>query len=401
MITAITIRNFKSIQEVIQLPLGRFHILVGANASGKSTFLDALHFVHDCLEVGPRKAVEKRGISDLDDLTFMRRGGDIHIELWFDGASLRDAQKENLLQYRLSIGKDDRLGVCLRDEFLKQHRKKLLVRTRAAIYIEAAHTFKLLGKTENGEDFYKREDSLFKKDSFVFGMDKSTLSLTPPDDKRYPTANAVKRFLMQGVRYIQLNSLAMRLPCPATRGTELELDGSNLARVVGRLRSNATPDDAVTQWTHHLRYALPSLQEIGWDRRAADNAEFLVLKYKNGLACPSWLTSDGTLRMLALTLPAFLPATQPCIYMVEEPENGVHPKALEIIIRALATIPDAQVLVATHSPLVVQQVDLEQLLCFSATPGGSRIQPGPQHPAIQEWDGTPDLATIFSAGILG
>lgn len=401
MITAITIRNFKSIQEVVTLPLGDFHVLVGPNASGKSTFLDALHFVRDCLDVGPLNAVEKRGISDLNDLTFMRGGGDIIIELWFDGASLVDSQEGTLLQYTLSIGKDDLLGVCLRDESLQQYAKGRS--GKPVVPSGTARPRRLLGKTSKGSDFYQREDGRYQ-DSFVFGMDKSTLSLTPPDDKRYPTANAVKRFLKQGIRYIQLNSPAMRLPCPATRGTELELDGTNLARVVGRLRASSTqstPNDAITQWTNHLRYALPSLQEIGWDRRAADNAEYLVLKYDNGLECPSWLTSDGTLRMLALTLPAFLPATQPCIYMVEEPENGVHPKALEIIIRALATIPNAQVLVATHSPLVVQLVDVAQLLCFSATQAGSRIQPGPQHPALKGWDGTPDLATIFSAGILG
>ena len=240
MITAITIRNFKSIQEVVNLPLGGFHILVGPNASGKSTFLDALHFVRDCLDVGPLKAVEKA---------------------------------------------------------------------------------RAVGRLQRNNSTLQNRGDLFK------------------------------------------------------------------------------PSDAITEWTDHLRYALPSLQEIGWDRRGADNAEFLVLKYDNGLECPSWLTSDGTLRMLALTLPAFLP-TQPGIYMVEEPENGVHPKGIEIILNALGTIPDAQVLVATHSPLVVQQVGVEKLLCFSATPNGSRIMPGSQHPALKEWDGTPDLATIFSAGIL-
>ena len=70
MIVGITIRNFRSIREVVNLPLGRFHVLVGPNASGKSTFLDALHFVRDCLDVGPLKAVEKRGVPDFDDLTF-------------------------------------------------------------------------------------------------------------------------------------------------------------------------------------------------------------------------------------------------------------------------------------------------------------------------------------------
>ncbi|MBF0401799.1 MAG: AAA family ATPase [Magnetococcales bacterium] len=400
MIIGITIRNFKSIREVVSLRLSNFHVLVGANGSGKSTFLDALHFVRDCLDVGPLQAVEKRSIPDFNDLTFMRRGGEIQMEFWFDGASLLESQKENLLHYKVSIGKDERLGISWREESLNQYSKSWQQKGAPFTFSAQVKPRRLLGKTSKGTDFYQRENGRYQ-DSFVFGMDKSTLSLTPPDSERYPTANAVKQFLMQGIRYIQLNSASMRLPCPATRGTGLELDGTNLARVVGHQQKICTMVPTLTHWTEHLRYALPSLQEIAWDRREADNAEFLVLKYDNGLECPSWLTSDGTLRMLALTLPAFLPG-QSGIYMVEEPENGVHPKGLEIIFRALSTIPDAQVLVATHSPLVVQQADLEQLLCFSATSDGSCIMAGPDHPRLKEWDRTtPDLAAIFSAGILG
>ena len=235
---------------------------------------------------------------------------------------------------------------------------------------------------------------------------------------------------MQGIRFIQLNSRAMREPCPATRPTELQSDGTNLARVVGSLLKNGgladlagvtkrTPrtvrgdrprgawpdrlkfaDKALDEWTVHLRYAIEDLEEIGWATREPDNAEYLVLKYKDGLTCPSWLLSDGTLRMLALTLPAFLPATAR-IYMVEEPEDGVHPKALEIILKALAAIPNAQVFIATHSPLVVQQEGIEPLLCFSRDARGVRVTKGSHHPAFSNWNGVPDLASIFSSRVLG
>jgi predicted ATPase len=265
---------------------------------------------------------------------------------------------------------------------------------------------RLLGKTSKGTDFYAREKGSYQ-DSFNFGQEKLTLGLTPPDEERYPTANAVRTFLMQGVRYIQLNSPAMRLPCPATRSTGLDLDGTNLARVVGRLLGAngeqvpywAEPGTPVAHWTAHLRYALPDLVNIGWARRQADNAEYLLLRYENGLEAPSWVLSDGTLRMLALTIPAFLPA-ESAVYMVEEPENGVHPKALEIILRSLSSIPGAQMLLATHSPFVVQQCGVEPLLCFSRDEQGTHVTPGSDHPIMKKWDGTPDLGIVFAAGVL-
>lgn len=410
MIIGISIRNFKAIKNLGRvLPLQRFHVLVGPNASGKSTFLDAIDFVRDCLQQGPRRAVEMR-VPEFRDLTFMRKGGTIIIEFWLDIGTILPSQANNYIHYRLAIREDEKLGVCVDDESLKQFAKSWFSATRKPFEVSAKVTpRRLLGKTSKGTDFYQREVGSYQ-DSFNFGLDKLTLSAVPPDIERYPTANAVRTFLMQSIRYIQLNSRAMRDPCPATRPTELELDGTNLARVVGRLHGKCNGSDrregavhypdTLRRWTDHLHYALPGLREIGWAKREPDNAEYIVLKYENGLECPSWLVSDGTLRMLALTLLAFLPPDTG-IYMVEEPENGVHPKGLEIILRSLSTIPAAQMLLATHSPLVVQQLGKEPLLCFTYADDGTKIHTTQDHPALSEWDGTPDLATIFAMGILG
>ncbi|MCL6635471.1 MAG: AAA family ATPase [Peptococcaceae bacterium] len=408
MIAGITIKNFKAIKFLDRLSLGRFHVLVGPNASGKSTFLDVIEFVKDCIEYGPRRAVELR-VPEFRDLTFMRQGGVIEIELWLDMGRTLPSQQENFLLYRLAVRDDEQLGVCIEDEILKQFSKSWLPSGKNFEFSPKVKPRRLLGKTQNGTDFYQREDRNYQ-DVFTFGLDKPALSFTPADEKRYPTANAVKRFLMQGIQYIQLNSRAMREPCPATSPAELELDGTNLPRVVGLLRgsNNGTSRggdgnnrlEALERWTDHLRYAIEDIEEIGWAKRDPDNAEYIVLKYKNGLECPNWLLSDGTLRMLALTLLSFLPP-RPGIYMVEEPENGVHPRALEVIIRSLSAVPGVQMLVATHSPLVVQQVGIKPLLVFSRDGEGTHVIPGSNHPELVEWDGVPDLATVFASGVLG
>lgn len=406
MIIGLTIKNYKGICELINLPLSGFHVLVGPNGVGKTTFLDAIDFVRDCLVQGPSAAVETRHIADFNDLTWLRRGGVIEIELWLDMSAQRPELTESVLNYRLAIRADATMGVCVEEELLRQYSKAWLPTGQTLAFSANVKPKRLLGKTAKGTDFYTREKGSYQ-DSFNFGLDKLTLGLTPPDEDRYPTANAVRKFLAQGVRYIQLNSPAMRLPCAATRTVELDLDGSNLARVVGRLLSAngglgpywAADDSPVQRWTEHMKFALPDLDRIGWARRQADNAEYLLLRYANGLEAPSWVLSDGTLRMMALTIPAFLPP-DPAVYMVEEPENGVHPKALEIILRSLSTIPSAQMLLATHSPFVVQQCGVEPLLCFSRDDQGTHIIRGSDHPLLQSWDGSPDLGIVFAAGVL-
>ena len=118
MIVGISIRNFRGIRLLENLELKPFQVLVGPNASGKSTFLDTIDFVRDCLAHGPRQAVELRNIPDFDDLTFNRQGGKVEIELWLDMGDILPIQQGNLLRYTVSIRKDDRLGTCMDGELL-------------------------------------------------------------------------------------------------------------------------------------------------------------------------------------------------------------------------------------------------------------------------------------------
>ncbi len=393
-IQSIGIKNFRVIHSIPGLAMRRFHVLVGPNASGKTTFLDTFDFVADCLRESPLTAVEKRA-PEFRDLTYERRGGSIEFKFMIDATKLGLGGEHNRLEYQLVLAENENLGVRVEKEDLYRIPAK-------------GKRKRLLGKTKGGNDLYRREEGTYQ-DTFTFGPDRLALAMTPADETRYPTANALKKFLTKGIRYVQLNSRAMRQPCPATRPTDLELDGTNLARVVGRLignkgnrkkRNAGTRSEILKRWTAHLRYAIENLAEIGWDSREPDNAEYIKLKYDDGFECPSWLVSDGTLRMLALTLIAFMPP-EPGVYLIEEPENGVHPKALEVIVRSLSTIPGGQVLVATHSPLVVQQVGREALLCFSRGVAGTSIVHGPFHPRLEEWEGVPDLATIHASGILG
>ncbi len=81
---------------------------------------------------------------------------------------------------------------------------------------------------------------------------------------------------------------------------------------------------------------LPDLEAIRAVERPDDRHCYLMLRFAGGLEVPSWRTSDGTLRLLALTLLAYLPEP-PGISLIEEPENGVHPQAVAAIVQSLSS----------------------------------------------------------------
>ncbi len=89
-------------------------------------------------------------------------------------------------------------------------------------------------------------------------------------------------------------------------------------------------------------------------------------------------------------------------YLIEEPENGLHPLAIQVVHEALSKPPaNSQVLCATHSPIFLAQTDLEHALVFRRAPEGSAIvRRAPEIPELQEWTGRVNLVDLFVTGVL-
>ena len=176
-------------------------------------------------------------------------------------------------------------------------------------------------------------------------------------------------------------------------------DGSNLPWVVTRLRREHP--DRHRAWVAHLRTALPDLVDITTVERPEDRHCYMIYEYAEGLKVPSWLVSDGTLRLTALTLPAYL-ADLEGIYLIEEPENGIHPRAVATVYDSLSSVYEAQVLLATHSPVVLNAASMDAVLCFAKDDAGSTdIVLGSEHPALRQWQGDVDPGTLLASGVLG
>jgi hypothetical protein len=260
---------------------------------------------------------------------------------------------------------------------------------------------KVVTKKHGGNDYFMSETTKWNN-PFRLGPRKLALSGLPEDAERFPVATWVRRVLAEGISALGLDSRALRRAAPPLRKdkTHLRSDGSNLPWVVRGLR---TQDPAAhEQWVRHVRTALPDLAEIKTTVREDDKHCYLTVVYDSGLEAPSWTVSDGTLRMLALTLLAYLPPDdlRP-VYLVEEPENGIHPQAVEAVTQALASSYDRQILCATHSPVMVAQVEPRQMLCFARDEhGAADVIRGDQHPRLKEWQRDVDLGTLFAAGVL-
>lgn len=417
MIVLIHVRNFRALHAV-SVPLSPFQVLVGPNASGKSTFFDALALVRDIMQLGLESAVYgnvRVGVpmraADPRELTWGRQGEPIELAVVAQIPTHLQSEKQpyRTLRYELSVDTNDlhfaneTLWLCPDggDEPLPQ-------RTLFPMDPPNAHSIittktprgwrKTVSKTESGNDYFRAENTDWNN-MFRFGTSKSALANLPEDETRFPIAIWFKRLLMEETYVLSLNADAMRLPSPAGSSSNLLPDGSNLPWAVHRLETENP--ERLEDWVDHIRTSLRDVRAIHTREKAEDRSRYLEVEYANGLKVPSWLLSDGTLRMLALTSLAYAPSS-PRTILIEEPENGIHPQAIETVLQSLQSVYDAQVFLATHSPIVLSLLRSDQLLCFGKTASGAvDIVPGSQHPRLKEWKAAVHLGDLLATGVLG
>ena len=421
MIRSIEIKNLRALRYV-DLELRPFQIVVGPNGSGKSTFLDAINMVRDILNVGVDRTLQGDRISgvpiraiDPRDISWMRSGEDVEIALTSDVPE--DVQKGyRFCRYEIALSTTGEPRLRTENFWLcrdlprpsKRYGKQVELFpaapsppesvVRAAGRKSPPGWRKVVSKiAESGNDYFKSEVSDWNN-LFRLGPAKSTLANLPEDEEKFPTATWFKRFLMEGVQRLALNAEKIRLACPPGTPATLMTDGSNLPRIVHLLETRAP--DVLREWTEHLRTALPGLASVRTVERPEDRFRYLVLRYDNGLEAPSWVVSDGTLRILALTLLAYAPVA-PGLLLIEEPENGIHPQAVETVFQSLSDMRESQVFCATHSPVMLSLSTLDQLLCFGTTPDGAvDVVPGDKHPMLRDWQGAVVLGDLFATGVL-
>ena len=209
---------------------------------------------------------------------------------------------------------------------------------------------------------------------------------------------------------IVLDSFCMRRSSPLKRKFNFSPDGSSLPWAVRYLQENRESD--YREWLLHVQTVLPDLQAIRVVEREDDRHAYLMLHYADGVQVPSWTTSDGTLNLLALTLLAYLPVGDPSrsgrvfldngIFLIEEPENGVHPLALDAIYDSLSSVYDGQVLVTTHSPAFLRLARPAETLCFARTSEGSTdIVRGDDYPLLRGWHESADMNLLFAVDVIG
>ena len=400
MLNRIKIEGYKSLRHV-EVRIKPLSVLFGPNAAGKSNFLDALQLLSkiatsrtlkEAFEPPYRgKPLESfsfpadgiKGLLSKESVSFS-----LEVDFTLSDAVVHGVNKQ-VRDFRRSPepasepADTDFAHGPVRERDLR-YRIEVEMLPSAGILRVADEYLAALNK--KGEPTGKREPFLARKANRLHlrlegrahptyldrYLDHSVLSL-PHYPSHYPHLVAARQELGSWLFFYFEPRERMRAVNPVKEVRHIGFMGEELPAFLNTLKTLEPRQFSALEKA--LRTILPQVEAI--DVGVNDLGEVELRLKEGGISIPARVLSEGTLRMLGILA---LTGTKepPSLVGFEEPENGIHPRRIQLIAELLktrASLRQTQYIVTTHSPLLPDLIPDESLYVVANTKTGTRIDP--------------------------
>lgn len=357
MIEHICIENFKSLFNV-EIALGRLNVFIGTNASGKSNFFDALRLVqgighgftfHEILDGKPKGAATEvwegiRGGSQ--KATFVGPMSADNISLYVSGRL-----SENRLSWSYGITFSASEG-RLRNEWLQIYGNDVF-RTEAGDNTSSDPAFTV--RYYSGKP--GRPSLLsFERNRPVIGQFARGDATRWSADHAAIAAKVARQ--LADMQRIDPAPAELRKYSLAHESRRMGERGENFAALIKTITADPKTKEAYLSWLRELRPH--EVDDVGVLIGALGEPIFKLTEGK--IEQPAPVLSDGTLRFAAIAA-AFFQPDMPQLITIEEIENGIHASRLRLLVellRSRAAQGNTQILVTTHSPILLAWLTAEE-----------------------------------------
>ena len=335
-IKSISIDGFKSIKELKYLELEKLNVIVGANGAGKSNFIQIFRML-DAMSHGRfQEFILKNGGADAFPFCGLKETPKITIGFQFTSDDSSSAPSPF---YEFSMSSTDAEQMMLSEKY-------------------SGYQTGLLG------DEFERvslESAFFRQKKKITGF-----------------ASLIYNSISQWTVY-HFHDTGSSAPMRRSEIVEdfEKLDGNarNIAPFLLHLRQEYPKnyEDIVKA----VRLVIPFFEDFRLDVLKMGEAEKVKLTWKQkGTEYPMqpYHLSDGSIRFICLVT-ALLQPVPPTTIVIDEPELGLHPEAIHILAELIkATSIKTQVIVATQSPLLLDQFSIEDIIVARRQNGTSTFE---------------------------
>lgn len=349
------IANFKSIDSLVLENVQPFSVFAGANGCGKSNFFDALSFVSLFVRNGIHDALRKYGGYEHVHSQKRRKSKarcfdfEIDISLVYFSNSIR-------FKYVLRVDGFDKNPSISEDLYFNH---ELMLRRKGGFPL-LLHNYKD-GKVEP----VLVDGSLGGLEVKNFPFDYSALLLF---------SEAPIGVFLKNIRLYRIDPISSKEPDSFDQDPIiLNSKGDNLASVLGRLERDEKFRDIILEWMETI---VPGIEKINTERQKLDSKTAILFKeLGTRRQFPANMVSDGTIYALCL-LVAVLDSPEYGLTLIEEPERGLHPKAINELVSLIREYsrPGSAIWLSTHSEAVVRGLQLQELWLVDKQDGKTRMR---------------------------
>lgn len=347
MLRRFAVQGFKSLQSV-DVGLPRLTVLFGPNAAGKSNILDAVQALS---RIGTSRTLAEalrepiRGYP-IEAFTFPSEGLPVLLSIERPRFRIEADMEVGRVRYRYRVGvtiqpRSGSLGVA--EEFL------------SSLSVKGEPTGTPAIEVVDGEIVIRRKSHPGRPRKEPLGQNFAIIADQRLGAPEYRAIEQVRNELSGWQTYYLDPRVAMRTARPPSEADDIGVLGENIAPFLYRLRAEHPKHfDAVRRT---LRSLVPSVEDLRVDLDKQRGTLDVQVR-QDGIDFSSRIVSEGTLRVLALCAIAANPWAR-TLLAFEEPENGVHPRRLELIaelLTSLAVEHKRQLIITTHSPLFCDAV---------------------------------------------
>ena len=354
-IKRITVKGFKSIRDLDNFELRPLNIIVGANGAGKSNLIQIFRMLLAMVQKNFQSFISANGGADSFPHNGLKQTPKINVGFEFNSGS-PFAQGSNFYQFELSPTVDEKF---------------------------------LISETRQYHTNVPRSYGPPSEESRLYDL---------KDESSYSGEwNGVGHFVYKSIsRWMVYHFHDTSANAPMRRSEiiddheKLRGDASNIAPFLYHLRKeNIKKDDVFSinfssernacykKIVEAVRLVIPFFEDFRLDTFTQGEAEKVKLSWKQiGSDYPMqpYHLSDGSIRFICLAT-ALLQPNPPSTIIIDEPELGLHPEAIGVLAELIKLAAQkTQVIVATQSPLLLDQFSIEDIIVARRKDGASTFE---------------------------
>ncbi len=397
------VRNFRALKDVTlgklwnlqdAAPLSPLTVVIGQNGVGKSSLFDAFGFLADCLRHGVEEACDMRGRGGFARTRSKGQTGPIEFEVYY-----KQDGNNRPLTYELSIDVDTHGRPYAAKERLRQRRKNQTSgRPFSFLWMDEGKGVVWKGESKGQQ----LDESLTKVNvgKLIASAEKESaeteiVQLEDPRRlgiatlgslKQHPRIAAFRRFIEGWYLSYFTPDAARSLPLAGPQ-KHLNSHGDNLGNVVQFMEREHQKE--FQRILSGIAAKIPGIQKI--DTKESDDGRLMLRFNDRSFTDPFYAQqmSDGTLKVFAYLLMLEDPDPPPFL-CIEEPENGLYHKLLELLAtefrqHANRAKGGSQVFITTHQPYFVDALQPDEVWVMEkGTDGFSRVRRASDLPVVRE-----------------